>query len=264
MTVFIKNQLQAFAFLELINEFGRSEMTADEINHLIELILRDLNTQEADAASTYLDEVFESVPSNSLLIIIDELSNIGEPLKSAQYVAMHLLYTDRPIFQIKGLKLIERIADSDFVPHIIPLMFSSYTPLQLKAIELISTLEGNAEEILEQYLQNRSMFKRNLSAQVLMKLNPTNPKLAPFLLESEDFVERIEGIRVLAANGERRLIAKIEPFLQDSDMAVVKAAIEAIAALGGRRAMKTLLAKLTQEDLYTPLKTLISKLIEDF
>lgn len=148
--------------------------------------------------------------------------------------------------------------DETLIPLAIPLIYHSHLPLQQEAIKTIIQFPSISEPILENALRSRSEKKLNIVKKVLNQLNPNNIKLAVAELNNPDFLIRVNALKILGSTGDRKWITKILPFLEDDDMAVRKAAIEALSQLGGRKAKQILSQTLIRED-YPPLKLIIQK-----
>jgi HEAT repeats len=255
---FLRNSNQkALDYIIELAKIGFKDFQTDDIREIISICYSDLEEIPTDENRQYIDNIFSALPPKTIPLFLDTITQTFEPIESVQKILHYLIYTERPIFQIRGLQLAMNLKDETTIPKIVPLIFSHHKPLSQKAIELLLTLKGNAEKILEQYLPDRSPNKRELAIKIMKKLNPSNIKLAIQQLNSEDFLERIEAINVLGETNERKYINKIERLLSDKDLSVKKTAIEAIAKLGGRKAKKILNVSLLEED-YPPMIRLIN------
>ena len=256
----IKSPKKGLIFITEMNDLGDKYWSKSHIEHLITLIIHDLQKKSMNESQEYLEEVFYSIPPSFFPILLDLFTqNIdGEISKK---IISYLLRTNRPIYQIKALNIIVNQNSENFVPFVIPLIFSSYIPLQKQAIKTIIAVPGSAELILEQMLNDRSKKRQKLALKILKRINPANHKLSLKLLESEDFVDRINGIKFLTESNESKWIKSIEIFLEDPDIAVRKAAIEGISKLGGKKAKDILIAQLDYQN-YPPLRKILDTQIE--
>ncbi|MHA2000849.1 MAG: HEAT repeat domain-containing protein [Promethearchaeota archaeon] len=227
----------------------------EDIKQLIDFMVIYLEKHNFHENRQFLDHIFSSLPTNITPLIMDILPGNVTPELTRKFI-IYLLRTNRPIFQINGLKMILSLKSDQFVPYIVPLIFSSHKPLQQQAIRTILLFPGNVEEILAQSMQNRSLKKKEIVFKVLQKINPSNLKIAEKLLQSGDFMKRIEGITILGDTCNRKWIEKLTPFLKDRDLSVRKAAILNIDKLGGRKANKILRDQLEIES-YQPLKQIL-------
>ena len=248
--------------LQLIHHLAQNnvqQVSEEDLIRIAHLLTEELGQQSFYENRILLEDLFIAVSPAVMPSLLNILMHIEGP-ENIQAITLFLLKSNRPIFQIKGLQKVISMNDPNYTAFITPLMFSSYKPLQQQAIRTLFEVPGNGELILEKILTDRSANKRAVAMRVLRMINPNNSKLAIKQLESDDFLERIGGIEHLSQTQERKWIGKIEPFLQDPDLAVQRAALDAIAQLGGRKAKKILNDRLLQEN-YPPLQKIIINLL---
>ena len=249
-------------FVRYLTQKNVEHISDEEVKKIAQLLANELAHQTFYENRILLENLFAEVSPAVMPSLLDILMKM-EGLENIQAVILFLLKSNRPIFQIKGLQKIISIGDSRYTAFITPLLFSTYKPLQQQAIRTLFKVPGNGEIILEKILTDRSANKRAIAKRVLRMISPNNAKLAMKQLESGDFLERIAGIERLSQTQERKFIGKIEPLLQDPDIAVQRAALDGIAHLGGRKAKKILTACLHQEN-YPPLQKIILSLLASF
>ncbi|TFH29388.1 MAG: HEAT repeat domain-containing protein [Promethearchaeota archaeon] len=254
----IDHPQEAWMYLNTLISSAKKSIASSQIDYLVNLIKEDMDDQSFATFRDYMNRIFSILPASLLPYFLESIItlNEAEPYWFIQKLINFLINANRPIYQIKGLQLIQQIKDDSYVPYVIPLIYHSHKPLRKEAIKTIITNPGCAEKIVENDLRSRSENKRILAAKLLRKINPDNIRLALEQIESTDFIERIHAIQVLATSNDRKWVAKITPYLNDPDLSVKKVAIEAISQLGGTKAKKILNQKLLLED-YLPLKTII-------
>jgi len=264
MTYFFEEKSRT---ISLLKEFTSNSQNIIKFKKL-DLIIENLLEEIVDKSYSYVDEILayllSHLNSNLIPYFLNQLVNISIHSESGHKIALYLIKAEsRPIYQIKGLQLVSSLKDSSFAPFIINLIFSSHKPLQQQAIRTLLKTPGNREEILEHYLQDRSPQRKELAARLMKQINPDNVKLAQIMINSDDFLERIEGIKIISETGNRKWIKKIfEKLLEiERDLAVRKAIFEAITSLGGRKAEKILQMSLENED-FTPMRNLIYNSIQ--
>lgn len=261
MKIEIPPPVKALSFIQEMKDLGDKFWNEPQIQHFLELIYEDLENKSILDSQRYLEHIFFTIPPKLFPYLLDHLTHRSEG-EIGRKIILYLLRTDRPIYQIKALQMIITRGKDNFAPYIIPLIFSGYNPLKHQAIITIIKVPGSAELILEQILNDRSKKRQRQAMQLLRKLNPTNHKLALKMLESDDFIDRIDAINHLAETNDSRWIATIEKFLNDSDIAVQKAAIEGITRIGGTKAKKILTEQLDSQD-FPPLRRLLSSQIQE-
>jgi len=241
MTYFFEESSKTINLLKEITSNSQNIIKFKKIDLVIESLLEEI----IDKSYSYVDEIlaylFSHLNSNLIPYFLNQLVNIAIPSVSGHKIALYLIKAEsRPIYQIKGLQLVSSLKDSSFAPFIINLIFSSHKPLQQQAIR-----------------------RKELAARLMKQINPDNIKLAQIMIESEDFLERIEGIKIISETGNRKWIKKIfEKMLGiEKDLAVRKAIFEAITSLGGKKAEKILQISLENED-FTPMRNLIYNSIQ--
>ena len=264
MTYFFEESSRTINLLKEITSNSQNIIKFKKIDLIIESILDEIIEKTYSYVDEILGYLFSHLNSSLIPYFLNQLVNISIPSESGHKIAMYLIKAEsRPIYQIKGLQLVSSLKDSSFAPFIISLIFSSHKPLQQQAIRTLLATPGNREEILEQYLQDRSPQRKELAARLMKQINPDNVKLAQIMINSDDFLERIEGIKIISETGNRKWIKKtFEKMLEiERDLAVRKAIIEAITLLGGKKAEKILQISLENED-FTPMKNLIYSSIQ--
>ncbi len=264
MTENIDHPQEAWKYLNTLISSSKKSIATNQISYLINLIKEDMEDQGFAVFREYLNKMFSKLPASVLPYFLESLITLREtePYWFIQKLINFLINANRPIYQIKGLQLIQQIKDDSYVPYIIPLIYHTHKPLRKEAIRTIVANPGCAEKIVEGDLRSRSEKKRTKAVKLLRKINPENIKLALEQIESTDFIERIHAIQVLANTNNRKWIAKITTFLNDPDLSVRKAAIEAISGLGGTNAKKILNQKLLHEE-YLPLKVIIQEQLKN-
>ena len=264
MTYFFEESSRTINLLKEITSDSQNIIRFKKIDLIIERLLEEILEKSYSYVNHLLDYLFSNLNSNFIPYFLNQLANISIPSKSAHKIALFLIKAEsRPIYQIKGLQLVSSLKDSNFAPFIIPLIFSGHKPLQQQAIRTLLATPGKSEEILEQYLQDRSPQRKDLAARLMRQINPDNVKLAKIMINSDDFLERIEGIKIISETGNRKWIKRtFEKMLEiERDLAVRKAIIEAITLLGGKKAEKILQISLENED-FTPMRNLIYSSIQ--
>ncbi|MHA1518865.1 MAG: HEAT repeat domain-containing protein [Promethearchaeota archaeon] len=251
---------EAWKYLKTLISSAKISIASNQIDYLINLIKEDMEDQDFVTFREYMNRIFSELPASILPYFLESLITLKdpEPYWFLQKLINFLINANRPIYQIKGLQLIQQIKDDSYVPYIIQFIYHAHKPLSKAAIKTIVANPGCAEKIVEGDLRSRSENKRLIAAKLLRKINPNNIRLALEQIGSVDFLERIHAIQVLASSNDRKYVAKITPSLNDSDLSVRKVAIEAISQLGGTKAKKILNQKLLMED-YLPLKIIIQK-----
>lgn len=244
--------IKAIIFIKEMKDLGDKYWDSSQLEHLLSLILNDLESKSTIESQHYLEHIFFSIPPKLFPFLLDALTSQITADEISRKIIVYLLRTDRPVYQIKALEMIIERNSDNFAPYIIPLIFSSYEPLQKQAIKTIIKVPGSAELILEQILNDRSKKRQNLAMKILKRINSQNHKLAIKMLDSEDFVDRITGINHLAQSNDTKWIKILKNFLHDSDIAVQKAAIEAISNIGGKKAEQVLLEYRENQN-YVPL-----------
>ncbi|QEE16580.2 HEAT repeat domain-containing protein [Promethearchaeum syntrophicum] len=247
-----------------ITENSQNIVKFKKIDLVIEKLLEEILDKTYQYTDQILNYLISHLNSNLIPYFLNQLTMISVPSKSGHKIAMYLIKAEsRPIYQIKGLQLVSSLKNSIFTPFIINLIFSSHKPLQQQAIRTLLKTPGNREEILEQYLQDRSPQRKELAARLMKEINPDNVKLAQIMINSEDFLERIEGIKIISETGNRKWIKKtFQKMLEnEKDLAVRKAIFEGITSLGGKKAEKILEISLENED-FTPMRNLIYNSIQ--
>ena len=253
----IQNHQRALQFIRDVNAF-HLEL---DIDQLLQYLFNDLSYNTYNEHKIYLESIFSTLRPQDVALFLDSLSKIIEPMDYMSTIGLFLIQSQRPVFKLHGVEIALNLQDKRFIPYIIPIIYTKHIPLRQKAIETILSLQGKAEEILEQHLQEKVPSKQHLASKILKKLNPQNAKLGIFMLQNEDFIIRIEGIKILAETNNNKYLSKIEPYLDDTDMAVRKAAIEAISQFGGRKAKQILNQKLIEEE-FPPLREIIQTSLE--
>ncbi len=264
MTYFFEESSKTINFLKEITSNSQNIIKFKKLDIIIKSLLEEIVDKNYLYVDEILDYLFSHLNSNLIPYFLNQLVSISIRSESGHKIALYLIKADsRPIYQIKGLQLVPSLKDSSFTPYIIPLIFSLHKPLQQQAIQTLLATPGNREEILEQYLQDRSPQRKELAARLMKQINPDNVKLAQIMINSEDFLERIEGIKIISETGNRKWIKKTFEKLYEieKDLAVRKAIIEAITSLGGRKAEKILQISLENED-FTPMRNLLSNSIQ--
>ena len=264
MTYFFEESSKTINLLKEITSNSQNIIKFKKIDLIIENLLEEILDKKYLYADQILDYLFFHLNSNLIPYFLNQLVNISIPSESAHKIAKYLIKADsRPIYQIKGLQLVSSLKNSSFAPFIINLIFSSYKPLQQQAIRTLLKTPGNREEILEQYLQDRSPQRKELAARLMKQINPDNVKLAQIMINSDDFLERIKGIKIISETGNRKWIKKtFEKMVEiEKDLAVRKAIFEAITSLGGKKAKKILQISLENEN-FTPMRNLIFNSIQ--
>ena len=227
-----------------------------DIPLVITKLVEELDTLKKANYKTYLDNILLHIPRDQFPEFLDALIAVREPEGASQKILLYLLTHQRPLYQEKGLEMIEKKKETVYLPLVIEKIYSHHQPLQKKAIQVLFSLKGNVEEILEQQLKTRSPRKLEITKRLLRTINPDNEKLALKSLDDEDFLVRIRSIEVLGNSGQRRYISVLEPLLNDPDMSVRRSAVEAIARLGGKKAKDTLSLYLESET-HPPLRNII-------
>ena len=264
MTYFFEESSKTINLLKEITSDSQNIIRFKKIDLIIESLLEEILEKPYLYVNHLMDYLFSHLNSNFIPYFLNQLVYISISSKSAQKIALYLIKEEsRPIYQIKGLQLVSLLKDSSFAPFIIPLIFSAHKPLQQQAIRSLLATPGNSEEILERYLQDRSPQRKDLAARLMKQINPDNVKLAQIMINSDDFLERIEGIKIISETRNRKWIKKtFEKMLEiERDLAVRKAIIEAITLLGGKKAEKILQISLENED-FTPMRNLIFSSIQ--
>lgn len=254
---------EALKYLNILIKGANDFVASNQIDYLIELIKEDMEDQSYQVFKTYLNLIFNSLPVKILPYFLENLIKLQDPYWFIQKLINFLIKANRPIYQIKGLQLIQKIKDDSYIPYVFPLIYHAHLPLQKEAIKTIMLNGECSEKLLESDLKSRSEKKRMIARKVLKKVNPDNLRLMLEELESSDFIERIHAIKILAASGDRKWISKITNCLNDHDLSVKKAAIDALSQLGGKKAKKILNQKLLIED-YLPLRNIIQEHLENF
>ncbi len=188
----------------------------------------------------HCDELLQQIPITEQPKFFESLLCVLSPKDSVKKMALYLIKTTRPIYQIIGLELIQILEEPYFIPFIEPFIYSPHKPLQQCAIRTVLQIKGNAEAILEQNLADRSEWKKEITVKVLREINPYNPKLLLLQLNSEDHVEVITAIERLEESKNKKMVPKLSPLLANSDISIRAAAIEAIGSLGGKKARRIL------------------------
>jgi len=264
MTYFFEEKSKTISLLKEITSNSQNIIKFKKLDLIIEKLLVEILDKSYSYTDEILDYLFSHLNSNLIPYFLNQLVNISITSESGHKIALYLIKAEsRPIYQIKGLQLVSSLKDSSFAPFIIPLIFSTHKPLQQQAIRTLLKTPGNREEILEHYLQDRSPQRKELAARLMKQINPDNVKLAQIMINSEDFLERIEGIKIISETGNRKWIKKTfeKLFEIEKDLAVRKAIIEAITSLGGKKAEKILQISLKNED-FTPMRNLINNSIQ--
>ena len=264
MTYFCEENSETINLLEEITSNSQNIIKFKKIDLVIGKLLEEIFDKTYQYTDQILNYLFSHLNSNLIPYFLNQLVILSIPSEAGHKIAMYLIKAEsRPIYQIKGLQLVSSLENSSFAPFIINLIFSSHKPLQQQAIRTLLKTPGNREEILEQYLQDRSPQRKELAARLMKEINPDNVKLAQIMINSEDFLERIEGIKIISETGNRKWIKKVfEKMLEnEKDLAVRKAIFEAITSLGGKKAEKILQISLENED-FTPMRNLIFNSIQ--
>lgn len=249
-------QSEALIYLQLIRRNPPLPLSENEQTQLNSYLIDDLNHIGPENVEKYINCCFSEIPPNSIPWFLDFLQNLTLSSTTLQKIAYALLNSNRPIYQLKALPLIRQLNLPVFAPLVYELIFSTQTQLQQQSIDTLLHLNGNIEFILEQGLNEKSVKKRAVVIKVLTKYNPNNLKLAQINLQDPDFVTRITAIKILATTKDRKWIPKISTIVQDTDLAVQRAAIEALAELGGRR-VKQLLTERLKIETYEPMRNII-------
>jgi hypothetical protein len=250
----------ALIFIGEMKDLRDKYWDSSQLEHLMALLIEDLENKSTLESQHYLEQIFFSIPPKLFPFLLDSLTQIAFD-ETGRKIIIYLLRTDRPIYQIKALQMIIDRKTDNFAPYIIPLIFSSYEPLKKQAIKTIIKVPGSAVLILEQILTDRSKKRQLLAVKILKRIAPKNHKLALKLLHSDDFIDRITGIEHLTNSKDEKWLKTIENFLRDPDIAVQKAAIEAIGKLGGKRAAEILMKQRAIQD-FPPLQRIIDFHIE--
>ncbi|MHA1719986.1 MAG: HEAT repeat domain-containing protein [Promethearchaeota archaeon] len=263
MTYFFEENSETIRTFKELTANSQKLIPFKNIDIIIQKLLEEINDKNYSYVAHLLNYLFSHFHPNLLPYFLNHLGKISILHESSRKIALYLIKAEsRPIYQIKGLQLISRLKDSKFIPFIIPLIYSQHKPLQQQAIRTLFDTPGNKEEILEQYLLDRSPQRKELAARIMKQIYPDNIKLAQIMLESDDFLERIEGINCLSETQNRKWINTFEKMLEkEKDLAVKKTIFEAITLLGGRKARKILDNYLETED-FIPMRNLINNSIE--
>ncbi len=227
---------------------------------ITEYVKEELSEEMECLPSEYLDGLINEIPPNNLPELLDRVSDITTPKSVGIKIALFLVTSERPIFQLKGIQLISKLNIADFVPYIIDYIYSEHPELQKAAMDTVSKLHGNAEFILKTHLKSRSKQKRHIAKRLLRRINPQNVNLALYSLDDEDFIVRVEAVEVIGNTKNSKYLRYLKPLLNDNDMAVRKAAAEGIAKIGGIKA-KALLQDVFAIETHEPLKGLIYNLM---
>jgi hypothetical protein len=254
---------EALDYLNALVFSARTSIASNQIDYLIELIKNDMESQPFPTFREYLNSIFSKIPAKILPEFLELLIKLRKPYWFLQRLINFLIDAKRPIYQIKALQLIQKVKDDSYIPLVVPLIYHAHPPLRKEAILTIKANPGCAEKMLESDIKSRSEKKRSIAKKVLRQINPENLRLALEMIDSQDFLERIHSIQTLAKTHNRKWISKITALLNDPDLAVRKAAIEAISHLGGKKAKKILNQKLLHED-YLPLRSIIQEQLENF
>ena len=254
---------EALDYLNTLVSSAGATIASNQIDYLIELIKNDMENQPFPLFREYLNSIFSKMPAKILPEFLELLIKLRKPYWFLQKLINFLIDAKRPIYQIKALQLIQKIKDDSYTPLVVPLIYHPHTPLRKEAILTIKVCPGCAEKMLEAELKSRSENKRAIAKKVLRQINPDNLRLALEMIDSQDFLERIHAIQSLAKTHNRKWIAKITALLNDPDLAVRKAAIEAISHLGGKKAKRILNQKLLNEE-YLPLRSIIQEQLDNF
>ncbi|MHA1777026.1 MAG: hypothetical protein DRO88_09325 [Promethearchaeia archaeon] len=252
---------KAFQYIDQWNYSSLSVISDNQIIHLKHLFIEDMKNQKYSHFKEYLSQILNFLPGKILPFFLENLVNLEDPEWYRQNCLSFLIHATRPIYQIKGIKIIQKLQDESLIPLVFPLIFHSHPPLQKEAIKTLLLYPLIAEPILENSLKTRSRRKREIVLKVLHRINPQNLRLAVEELNNPDFLIRIRAIQVLGKSRDRKWLSKLLPFLNDSDLGVRKAVIEAISDLGGKKAKKILNQSLIREN-YPPLKLIIQEQLE--
>jgi len=251
-------QSEAIIYLQLIRRNPPLPLSETEQTQLNAYLIDDLNHIGPENIEKFINCCFSEIPPNSIPWFLDTLQNLTLSSITLQKIALALLNSNRPIYQLKALPLIRQLNLPVFAPLVYELIFSTQSQLQQQAIDTLLHLNGNIEFILEQGLTEKNQKKRSIVIRLLSKFNPNNIKLAQINLQDPDFVTRINAIKILAKTNDRKWIPKISTIVQDTDLAVQRAAIEALAELGGRRVKQILTDRLKNET-YEPMRAIIQE-----
>ncbi|MCF2140686.1 MAG: HEAT repeat domain-containing protein [Candidatus Lokiarchaeota archaeon] len=254
----LEHPTKAFQYLDKWHKTSLSSMADNQLAYLLKLLINDMENQNYSIFKEYMNQILSHLPIKILPLFLENIIHSNDPEWFQQNCINFLIHANRPIYQIKGLQIIQKNNDETLIPLAIPLIYHSHLPLQQEAIKTIIQFPSISEPILENALRSRSEKKLNIVKKVLNQLNPNNIKLAVAELNNPDFLIRVNALKILGSTGDRKWITKILPFLEDDDMAVRKAAIEALSQLGGRKAKQILSQTLIRED-YPPLKLIIQK-----
>lgn len=252
---------QAIQFLRISAKNDHKGLNPHDYEELMLCIEADFCVIPTKKIHAYLHRVFDELPYHIVPDLIDHLIVTYQNGKYSRSLAYFLLTTERPIYQLKALRIIKNTNDAFFAPFILPLIFSNYQPLQQESVETLIKNKGNVEFLLEHLLHDHSPEKRDFAAKLLLRINPQNVKAAIYMLGNQDFLQRINAINILANTKERKWIPKIAVLLNDPDLAVQKASIEAIAELGGNNAKNILESRLAQEA-HLPLREILQKVLK--
>jgi hypothetical protein len=226
-------------------------------NQLLSCLKKELSPQPREHGTAVLDSLWIELTPQILHRFIEyTLHTIPEDFTLLESLIFSLYRTERPLYQIHAIPVIEHLQHAKFAPISVALAMSPYQPLRKRAVETIFTTPGNFEFIFENILRDRTSEKREWAAKMLTRLNPNNIKLAQYNLSNSDFIERSKAIQILGETKAKKYLSKLEPFLHDPDVAVQKAAIDAIAKIGGRKSVQILRDHLLTTD-HEPLRRII-------
>lgn len=249
---------KAYEYIDQWHKSPFSSISDNQLSHLKHLFIADMENQKYPYFKNYLQQILNHLPGKILPFFLDNLANPDDPEWYRQNCLSFLIHANRPIYQITGIKIIQKMQDESLIPLILPLIFHNHIPLQKQAIKTLLNYPQIAEPFLENSLKTRSKRKQEIAIKVLHQVNPANLKLAVMELSNPDFLFRINAIQVLGKSGERKWLTKLLPLLEDPDLGVRKAAVEAISKLGGKKAKQILYQSLIRED-YPPLKLIIQE-----
>jgi hypothetical protein len=244
-------------YLNEINAIKRDHLTDKEFELLFQKLKLDLVNKNQEHNLELLDALYSMIPVQDLPVFFNRILQEFESHRiELCHIINSLLITQRPVYQMYALNIIEYLNEPIFVPAVVSLALESHIPLRQKAFNTLRKVDGQTQLILEGYLKDRCKPKRELAAKILKEIAPQNQKLALYNLTNPDFIERANALNILGKTGDKKFLPKIEECLEDGDIAVKKAAIDAIGQIGGKKAVEILRGQLGLQD-HEPLCNII-------